>query len=267
MTYSGLARRVISHLPRPLWVAIQYAANPRYRAHVRDERHVRAVTLDRVLCGPFQGLSFEGNRRASALIPKLAGAFEKELESVIREIINDTYACIVDIGAAEGYYGVGFARCMPRAKVICFETLEAERRNLGRMVEANAVRNVEVRGHCSTSALAAALPAEGKPLIKCDIEGGEVDVLDPGQVPSLKHADLLVEVHDHLRPGAGDTLRGRFSATHEIRVIQSRPRAAVDLPEGLNIDANRAELLLSEGRTGEMSWFWMKSKNGCTPTC
>jgi hypothetical protein len=53
-------------------------------------------------------------------------------------------------------------------------------------------------------------------VVICDIEGAEGALLDPAAAPGLVHADILVEVHEGMRPGLVALLTGRFTATHRI---------------------------------------------------
>jgi hypothetical protein len=96
-------------------------------------------------------------------------------------------------------------------------------------------------------------------LVICDVEGFEEELLDPSAVPELNHADVLVELHEFIRPGIGQKIRHRFAITHRITEIHTRPRSLEDWPTGVVLDLDQRLAAMHEGRPGEMSWFWMEA--------
>jgi hypothetical protein len=97
-------------------------------------------------------------------------------------------------------------------------------------------------------------------LVICDIEGGEVDVLTVDGVPPLARADLLVEVHEALRPGCTEVLRSRFSTTHEVELIHERARRVGDAPASVALPAETLLGAMDEFRGGSQSWLWMVAR-------
>ncbi len=55
-----------------------------------------------------------------------------------------------------------------------------------------------------------AICTQAETVVICDIEGAEEELLDPEQAPGLTAADILVEVHEGVRPGLLDRLNRRF---------------------------------------------------------
>ena len=53
-----------------------------------------------------------------------------------------------------------------------------------------------------------------------DCEGGELQLLDPEQVPGIQGCDVIVECHDFLDASITSTLRQRFAATHDVELIR-----------------------------------------------
>ena len=76
---------------------------------VRLDRIVYAGLRGRIIAGPFQGMKYLDASSGSALVPKLVGAYELEILPWIERLLARRYDCLVDVGAAEGYYAVGFA--------------------------------------------------------------------------------------------------------------------------------------------------------------
>lgn len=193
-------------------------------------RVLRAVTRQqglRVASGPFAGMQYLPQARGSRLVPKLLGSYEMELHAGITAEIARRPAVIVDVGCAEGYYAVGFARALPGATVYAYD-IDAESRALcARLAALNQVKDrVVVRARCDTRELAA-LPLH-QALVVCDCEGYEIDLLNPAAAPGLLQAHLLVELHDCFVPGITAELTRRFEASHRIRFIDLAPRS----PEG-----------------------------------
>ena len=103
----------------------------------------------------------------------------------------------------------------------------------------------------------------GNPLILCDIEGGEIDLLDLDKIPQLSKAYILVEVHEMYVASCEKKLLSRFALTHKAVVIEGKKRTVNDLPKELNflkffVPKNRINSLIEEGRPYPMNWIWFK---------
>jgi hypothetical protein len=227
----------------------------------------------RVLAGPFAGMAYIEEAFSSAHLPKLLGIYERELVGPIEKTCAQKPELIVDIGAAEGYYAVGFARRNLQARIVAFEMDEAARHALQRMARSNAVEGrVEVRGRCEPEdlrdLLASANDKAGIPnkvtLIICDAEGDERALLDPQKVPALCEAYIIVEVHDYLSSHVGELLEERFRSSHRIERILQQPRIASDFPFSTMLTRCLprvcVEWAVSEWRPALMSWLWMEPR-------
>ncbi|HSQ03998.1 MAG TPA: hypothetical protein VLN59_08185, partial [Burkholderiales bacterium] len=137
-------------------------------------KHLDLALGGTVRRGPFSGMVYPGRVAVgSTLYPKLLGSYERELQPCIDEAIARGYRTIVDIGAAEGYYAIGLARAIPRARVLAFEANPAGASALDAMAQANGVSDrVTVLG-IATLANLEALPIEPPTLVVCDCEGCE----------------------------------------------------------------------------------------------
>jgi len=193
--------------------------------------------------GPFAGLRYP-DATATSLVPKLLGAYERELHAVIEQVIREEPGLIVNVGAADGYYAVGLARRCPAATVHAFEADPRARALLERVAAANGVEP-QIEGTAEIEALRR-LPA-ARALVLIDCEGCEATLLDPGQVPLLREATIIAELHDFAVPG--DTVTARFAATHEVTLI---PTGAQPPERGSTLT-----LALSEYRPGPMRWAVM----------
>ena len=220
-------------------------------------RRLMLVSGGRVMQGPFRGLKIVVDP-VTVDWPKVLGTYERELHPVLEAVVADAPSAVVNIGAAEGYYAVGLAVRCPLARSIAFETRPGMRTH----VEAVALQNgaadrVEVKGWCGPTELAQALADHPRALVVVDIEGGEVELLDPAVIPGLAGCRLLVEEHDAIRPGCSRTLIDRFTPTHVVRVIPEEVRRDADLPVRWPLLGRWLRRMMREGRPGPQSWLYM----------
>ncbi len=171
----------------------------------------------------------------------------------------------MDIGAAEGYYAVGLAIRNPSSRVIAFEMEPQGRASLRKMAEENNVQTrIDIRGKCEARDLEAVLKDFPSPLLICDVEGYERELLDPLKSPSLCRADILVELHDFITPGVTDLLMARFESTHHLQLIHQEPRSWDEFPwrtlTTSLLPRSYHDWAVSEWRPVPMSWFYMRSR-------
>ena len=220
----------------------------------------------RVHAGPFAGMRYVDTSVGSCFIPKLLGTYERELASKVEWICRQQPELIVDIGAAEGYYAIGLAMRIPRARVVAFELEPIGQAALRRMAELNGVADrLSVRGRCEPADLAAALEGHSRPFVICDVEGDEAALLDPGQVAGLRAAVVLVETHEFVRRGVTDELCGRFAHSHDIELIWQEPRSRAEFPwrtlGTMALPVSYLDWAVSEWRPERMSWLWMTPRS------
>jgi hypothetical protein len=229
---------------------------------------VRHTAGRRVMAGPFRGMQIELSPLSGRhLLGYLLGSQELELHAAIEQVAERHYRTILNIGAADGYYAVGLATRAPQAHVEAFEGLPEFHPVIARTARANGVADrVSINGICTVETLRERLEAASLPtLIVMDIEGAEVEFLDPQAVPQLARADILVEAHDAFVAGATETLIARFSETHEVVCYTARPRTLGDFPPGFLPWLRRgfprlAVELMNERRTGLQHWLVMTAK-------
>ncbi len=208
----------------------------------------------KVLEGPLAGLDFIERSSEGCHIAKLLGCYEQPLHPHIRRALSGLYTQIINIGCAEGYYAVGFARALPELTSLAFDTDPSAQAACRQLAEKNGVSDrVEVGGIFTTSDFAKY--ENESTLVFCDIEGAEEELLDPSLAPSLKCLDIIVESHECLRAGITDELISRFGETHEIEVVEdSGFRHFENLPPWFNTLSHLDQLLAT--------WEW---RSGPTP--
>lgn len=207
----------------------------------------------RVQTGPFAGLILSPATFAEHLGPYLLGTYESELHPAWHEIMRGNASQIVDIGAKFGYYAAGLARHFPGAQAIAFDTDSWARSAISEMIAANQIGNVAVRSFCSPEILRSELKPGAFVLSDCE---GYESILFAKCDGHLRSATLLIELHEHLSPGATRKISQAFSATHRIVAIPTQPRTA--LPECLALfTPDEQALALQEFRNSDQSWLWL----------
>ena len=191
---------------------------------------LRARSDDCVMSGPFAGMRLMERPAA----PELLGSYEHELRDVVCELGAMPFTTIVNVGARYGYYAIGLARLNPRARVLAFDGDAEAHAVAAAAVRANGVaERVTVGGFADIAVLTAALGVGDGVLVACDIDGGEVALLDPAAVPALTRATILVECHGPPESASEPVMVMRFLPTHDVRRIATEERVLAHLPPGV----------------------------------
>jgi len=209
--------------------------------------------------GPFGGMIYSGEASEGSFSARLLGVYEYGLTPIFEEIIARDYPLVIDIGCADGYYAVGLARRMPKARILAHDVDSRALEHCAALAKANAVADRISLGGLFTHT-DFRLTRNQRTVVICDIEGAEEQLLDPALAPDMLSADILVEVHECFRPGLVDLLRQRFAATHDIRRID-RALDPTPMPQAMQGWSDLDRLLaLWEWRQGETPWLWMTRK-------
>jgi hypothetical protein len=244
--------------PTPYQAMLEMVWKHRLRRYESVRKHVDFFIEKNGLAiqsGPFAGMPYVSTARGSVYPAKLIGSYEIEIHDFIKRIMATSYPVIVDIGCAEGYYAVGFAKHKPNTIVYAFDMDDRAIELCRQLAAKNGVaERVITRGRCDPADLAA-LPLANS-LVFCDCEGFEAELLRPEAIPQLREADVLVELHDCFAPGVTEMIRSRFAATHDIEIVPSRPRHASDWPQIATYSPKVQRLMLHELRFGNAMVHW-----------
>ncbi len=237
-----------------------------YALRLRYERLVHCMIAQHglvVQSGPFAGMAYVPQATGSALIPKLLGSYEAELHDVITRVFDTVYDNVVDVGCAEGYYAVGLALRLPSVPVYAFDIDPLAQQRCRDMANANRVADrVSVGGECDARLLQTLM--RERTLVVCDCEGYEMQLLQPELVPGLCTADVLVELHDLIDPNISHAILTRFSATHNVVLIQSGERDPKEYPALSAFKAVDQGIAITEFRIKAMQWAFMTPKTPVT---
>ncbi|HEX4124861.1 MAG TPA: hypothetical protein VHY37_09075, partial [Tepidisphaeraceae bacterium] len=260
-------KRIVDKLPPSLRLASFAIGRGAARMVVpRYRRTARAYAAagdgnSTVSGGPFRGLRYISCAAGSTTMPKLLGTYELELHPAIASLLEIQPDLVVDVGSAEGYYAVGLAVRLPQAKVVCYDIDPFARYLLHRLCRRNGVLGRVKQKHAfDPGDLEEVLAGALQPALIMDVDGPEDQFLAVDRAPSLKRASIIVELHDFLNPGVSERISERFKATHDIAMIESRPRNFSDLPPGLKLSETEALDAMDEARGGPQQWFVMTPK-------
>ncbi|UUX49061.1 50S ribosomal protein L11 methyltransferase [Nisaea acidiphila] len=214
---------------------------------------------DVVRSGPFAGTVLPGEIAEGCTAPKLLGTYEAELHPVIEHVVARGYGTVVNIGSAEGYYAVGLARLMPAARILAYDLDPNARRLTAELAALNDVSERIAIGEAFAHEDFATLPA-GDSFIFCDIEGAELELLDPKKAPALAELDLLVELHNLPEIPLYREFLERFEKSHEIEMIAPAPRNAGAFAELRALNSLDQLLAVWEWRRGPTPWVLLTAK-------
>jgi hypothetical protein len=191
----------------------------------------------------------------------LSGLYELELYNLIASAAKKDYDAFVDVGCANGFYAVGFARISQRSQVIAYDIDELSRRTTALNAELNGVAHrIAIKKSATPDGLNSLIERYSKVFLLADIEGGEVGLIDPSKCPALYKCDLLVEVHGRTDETA-EILRTRFSETHSFRLVSRGSRNPFELELPCHFE-DEAWVLVSEGRTtARNNWVLLSRRN------
>ncbi len=223
------------------------------------ERCIEEFGLE-VKAGPFAGLRYPTDLvgGVDALVAKILGAYERELHPAVLAMVASGPASVVNVGSAEGYYAVGFARALPSARVLAYDSAPEKQAACRRLAEENGVADrVEVGGECTAQTLAGLEPGA---CVVLDCEGCELDLTADEAMPGLRRATLLVELHDAVDLAVTGAVTRRLEATHEAQLITSEPRNIDDFPELSFLGWNNRQIAIWEFRPRPMRWALLRPR-------
>jgi hypothetical protein len=180
-----------------------------------------------ILHGPFAGMKYINSASGSQLLPKLVGSYEEPLHDWMYAILNESnYTSIIDVGCAEGYYAVGLCGSKSSPRVYGFDIDDDALKDAQRLADLNdRSESVYFDKLFSDVSLEKILEADsdGRYLIFMDVEGAEVELLNPETHPNVLKCDILVELHDCFDSTITNLIVDYLSNTHEININVDYP--------------------------------------------
>jgi hypothetical protein len=196
------------------------------------------------------------------ILPKLIGCYEAELQPVLAPIIEGRPGLVINVGAAEGYYAAGLARLLPGAFVHAFDATASAADICREAARLNEVQDrVAVGGACTPVLLQHLLARAANPLLLCDCEGCERDLIDPQKVPALAGTTMVVECHDFIDASITQTLADRLAPSHDLAVAREGPRDPNAFEYLQHLDSLDRWIAVCEYRPCTMRWLIAQPKS------
>jgi hypothetical protein len=242
---------------RRVWGSMSYL-----RASVLASMLKNSIGTD-VYSGPFKGMHLTPDVLQGAYAPVLLGTYENELHPAIERIASQPYKHILNIGCAYGYYSVGLALRLPQATVRAFDTNEVCQQRCRDMATLNGVQSrVIVSGEFRGEDFVKY--ANERTLVFMDIEGAEMQLLNPELYPALQKMDVVVELHDLYDGTISKTILERFAPSHETQFVRNKPKLFdFESIVGPEVYVEPSDMMLAawENRAGPTPWGVMWAKN------
>jgi hypothetical protein len=249
-------RKVFSHIAYRL--GTEHAIETRRRQIAKDlDRQFHSI----VRYGPFKGMKLTEERwwgidRAGMLL----GLYEQEiLESLLT--VSKDHRIFIDLGAADGYYGVGVLINNLFDYSYCFEASQAGRDVIKKNAEINGVADrVAIRGLAQKD-FYKNIPTEhlAKSVLLVDIEGAEFDLFDKELFGAFRNSVIFIELHDQSGQRLAK-LASDASAFFDVAELTTTSRDLSKFPELRSLSDTNRWLICSEGRPCMMSWYRLSPK-------
>ena len=211
--------------------------------------------------GPFSGLVFSKSSwwGLSNRSTMLLGLYEKEvLESI--QNIPSKYNTFIDLGAADGYYGVGVLVNNIFEKSYCYELSEAGRKTIKINSMLNNVSDrVIIRGvACNNFYQDIPIDIRNRSVLFIDIEGAEFDLCDQPMFKAFANSIIFIELHEWFFKDGDSKLKTLYKNSSFTHIAQELTMGARDLsifPELIKFTDDERWLICSEGRGQLMRWI------------
>ena len=221
----------MKNLLKQLYKQGKKAFDPAYQHAAKVEslgRKLYVIGGGKVFGGIFAAMKLPN---ISAVVKRpniIVGSYESDIHPVLLDAILWEPDKVVNIGSAEGYFAVGLAMLLnDKTPVYAFEQEERHWLDCAEMAAANNIReSIIQKGFCSVNSLNEINAKRAFVLIDC--EGGEMELLNPKEVPSLKSAFILCELHDFIVPNITAMLIERFKETHHINLVYENSKRISD---------------------------------------
>lgn len=214
--------------------------------------------------GPLKGFRLNEQQAwgQGDLGPKLLGLYEQEVLARIAAR-GRKWECVINLGAGDGYYGVGMVKSGLAARSICFEQKDEGQVAIRRVAENNGVADrVTILGRAEADFLDSP-ELQGidlsRTLIIVDIEGGEFSLLADNLLYRLKDAEMIIELHGRFvskEPNFEANFVQRLSKFFRYEVFFMGQRDLSGITELAVLGDSDRWLLCSEGRPFLMRWAY-----------
>jgi hypothetical protein len=218
--------------------------------------------------GPLKGFKLDDDPSwgTGDLAPKLFGLYEQEILQLLSDLRGQRRV-LINLGAADGYYGIGLVSAGLFERSVCFEQSEKGRAVIAKTAQNNGVADkVTILGAAGADfpKVIAELGFKASDcLILCDVEGAEFSIFSGQCLDSLQGAHVIIELHGFLAVNGNVLESNLISHSRRLFVPSIVKTATRDLSSIPELDALRDSdrwLICSEGRPKLMSWLILVPK-------
>lgn len=241
--------------------------NPEIRRQVINEQRIYLSNLifnfhgKVVAYGPFKGLKLADNPRWGVADKgtMTLGLYEQE---VLHDLVDSArnYSIFIDLGAADGYYGIGSLTSGLFKKTYCFEASEEGQSIIKETACNNGIsqEKLSINGYADKDFFKKIPSSDLKEsILFADIEGGEFDLFDENTFKVFSNSIIYIELHDWFFPDPASKiskLKMDSEKTHTWNEIHTSFRNPFEFPELHTLSDDDRWLLCSEGRAQLMRW-------------
>ena len=216
-----------------------------------------------ILNGPFAGMKYIAKSNGSALLPKLIGSYEEPIHAWINEIVNlSNYGAIIDVGCAEGYYAIGLAVKLSNVKIYAYDIDRVALDNAKKLASINNVSDqIVFKSNFNIGEMRNILSEHknNRKLVFMDVEGEEINLLNPLLLPDILEFDIIVELHDCFVKGITERVSQFLGKTHILSIVYDYPgRRSVYTWNAQDFNYDEIPVLIDELRPPLMSWMYAK---------
>lgn len=203
---------------------------------------------------------------ASDITTKTFGLYEQQNLPIFQ---SSQKTCLVDIGAADGFWGAGLVFAGIFDQSLCFEISPRSQRIIRRTARANGILNkVSIHGlftQDSGEDIEKLGYAAEALFFLIDIEGAEYDLLTPEMLSRYAKSEFLIELHAPSgREGSikQERLLENAEKHFDVTLVNDAIRDASALESIADIPDEMRRAILSEGRGYAMQWLHLTPRAG-----
>lgn len=233
---------------------------------IENRRRMISTQLNQSFCGiirygPFKGFQFSSESwwGAADRANMLLGLYEQEVLACLLRLPK-RYRYFIDVGAADGYYGIGVIVGKIFEKSWCYEVSEQGQHIIRVNAQLNNVSDqIVIRGKAgSTIHNDFSEDEAAQSVLFIDIEGGEFELINEKLLEKFKYSIIFIELHDwFFSDGAEqvDRLRMNIEKFFKITSLTTTSRDLSVFNELQKMSDTDRWLICSEGRGRLMTWW------------
>lgn len=219
------------------------------------EEQLKKISKNFVLTGPYKNLKIVNyvNWSDYDFNSKILGIYEKEVQ---QKLVEWNCKNFINLGAAEGYHGLGQLITKTKSMLYVFEQDEISRKILKDNAQLNNLKDkVEIFGKADKNFLELLKSKNIDLRETCfllDIEGDEYNILNDAVIKDLENSKLIIELHSN--QSHQEKLLENLKKYFKIEILTTSKRDLSSFSFLENFSDIDRWLLVSENRPSMMRW-------------